>query len=221
VTQVWPIWDSIVAGTIYRNGQTVYTSTVLANELGLASRIEPVPPPKQLMAETAGLFSDEDIPRRARAGRWEFVWVAEIEDPVPIPPLQEDELAAFPTGTLDLIQLAIACSDAAFPSHTKWLLIDDRRGPIEVAFEMSELLGYEPADHSWIPESWIANPVEPGFKHGYETVMAADGLEATLRYFSLRLDGFSVYLPRLWFGEHTDESSIKITLPTPFPNGTH
>ena len=56
----------------------------------------------------------------------------------------------------------------------------------EVAFELSEMLGYKPSDHSWIPESWLSQPFQPGFTLGYETVRAADGLAVTLRYFTTR-----------------------------------
>jgi len=214
VTQIWPVWDSIMAGAVYHNGRSKFVSTVLAKELGLASRVDSVPPPEQLIAETAGLFPEHTLARHCRSGAWEVVWLAEVADPVPIHALRETELASMPTKTVDLLNLAFAAANASFNSHTKWLVIDDRHGPIETAFEMSELLSYAPSDHSWIPEHWVTTPVEPGFNIGYETVPAADGLATTLRFFTLRLDGFSVYLPRLWFEEQTHRSGLQIELST-------
>ncbi len=213
VTDVWPVWDSIAAGAMYYRGESRFASTVLADQLGLNSRVVPLPPPTQLMAETEGLFPDKGLARRCRVGPWECVWLGEVPNPVRIMALRDVEVGVFPTSTLDLLQVGCAAGNASFNSHTKWLAIEDHGGPIEVAFELSEMLGYEPADHSWIPESWLSQPVEPGFNLGYETAIAADGLPVTLRYFTARVNECSVYLPRLWFGDRVDAGALKVELP--------
>ena len=212
VTEVWPVWDSIFAGAVYHRGHARYSSTVLVDKLELKSRLAPLPRPKKLIAETEGLFEEDGLARRCRVGEWELVWLAEVDQPVPIIPLSDAELGVFPTKTRDLLQLGVAAGNAAFNSYTKWLAVEDDGGLIETAFEMSEMLGYPPADHSWIPMSWLTTPVEPGFHLGYETVTGADGLETTLRYISARVNGVSVYLPRLWFGERISAGPLAVEL---------
>lgn len=208
----WPVFDSLMAAVVYRDGQPHFISSVMAKELGHDSRIdsldEVVPSRSELVEWARETFVEDGMVSSHKSGRWECLWLGEFETPIPVVPLSDREIDLLPVKRFDQLAFARAVGTGAFASHTKWLVVSDTVGPIEVAWELCELLGYEPHDHSWIPDSWRNNRVEPGFQVGFETATDAGGLPVTLRYYSFRLPNASVYLPRVWLGKRCDTSEL-------------
>ena len=212
----WPVYDSLMALAIYRDGKPYHVSSVLAYELGHRSRVdgldEILPAKEELFDWADGRFGEDSIPHSHSCGLWECVWLGEVDFPVPISAMSDVEFAAYPTGLRDKATLARAAGSGCFNSHTKWLAVSDKSGPIEVAFELSELLGYGPRDHRWIPDSWRTERAPSGYSWGFETVVAEDGAPVTLRYYSFRLKNASVYLARVWMKDRCDLSNLKVQI---------
>ena len=206
--QGWPVFDSLMGIAVYHNNRPVVVSTVLAERLGMpgrTSKLERVPPPAVLRAAGFDMFNNPDVvPRLVRRGSWTVVFVTEVAVPVPIRSMTPSDAAIIPTSKVDLLNIARAGGAAAVEAPTKWLWVDDRVGVIGTAFELSEALGYRPRDHCWVPDRWRFERVDAGFRCGYETVRTSDGVDATLRFFSYRCRGLTVFLVRLWFGDRVD-----------------
>jgi len=124
-------------------------------------------------------------------------------------------MATLPTEVDDKLAFARALRSGAYASHTKTLVVSDAAGPIETAFELSELLGYEAHDHQWVPERWRTAVVQPGFHWGFEPAVTSGGAEVLLRYYSYRLAHASVYLARVWVND-ADVDALELELPPGF-----
>ena len=174
----WPVFDSLMAVAIYFDGRPYFISSVLADELGHDSRTEEIdealPPQESLFDWAEDRFGEDSVPFYHSSGLWECYWLGEVDYPVPIATLSADELAAFPTTAREKLSLARALGGGGFTSHSKWLAVRDKSGPIEIAFELSELLGYSPRDHSWVPETWRTTQVPAGYTCLLYTSDAAD-----------------------------------------------
>lgn len=211
VKELWPVWDATMAAVIYRNGRPLYASTVAVGALGQRARTElDLPPAKELLGTTAGVFCPDNIPRYCKTGPWEVVWLAEIPYPVPVRPLDPQDLDLYPRSPLDAFMLARAAGNSCFNSETRWQVVADGGDVLHLAFELAEALGYDPRDSSWVPSAWRQAPVPIGLGYRFDTVKTAEGGSAMLRSYTARIGTHSVYLPRLWFDDPSDAVAIQV-----------
>ena len=91
----------------------------------------------------------------------------------------------------------------------------DKSGPIEIAFELSELLGYSPRDHSWVPETWRTTQVPAGYTWGFELVQDSSGHQVPLRYCAFRVADASVYVARVWLKDCLHPGTLDICMAQP------
>ena len=211
--QLWPIWDSIMAGVLYYRGVPVFASTVAAQALEQPSRYElDLPSPAELVVQGEGMFGEECFAKRCARGRWEYVWLGEVSHPTEIAPLSNHEFDEFPSRWIDCIQLARAATTGSSNGETQLALVSPGSDVVHVAFEISQALAFDPYDHSWVPDSWRAEPVQPGYGYRFDEVTAADGERVLLRSYTFRLGQHSVFLPRLWFGEPSNEVALQVDL---------
>ena len=217
VIQGWPVYDSLVALVLCRDERPLLVTSPLAQALGHHSRFEGIrdalPPKDQIIDWAAGEFGGDFATSSHSCGRWEVIFLGELDYPVPIAAMSDAEAAALPTETEDKLALGRALRFGADAAHTRILVVSDTAGPLETAFELSELLGYEPQDHQWIPQRWRTERAEPGFRWGFEVVVTADGYPVHLRYYSYRLSNASVYLSRVWLKDTQDVDALALHLP--------
>lgn len=212
----WPVFDSLMAVLLFQDDRPLFATSVLAQALGHRSRVEvtqsSLPAKEDLIDWARHQFGEDAAVSTCQFGRWEALWLGEVDYPVPVAPLSDAELAVLPTEVEDMSAMAGALRNGAYAAHTRTLVVADSGGPIEAAFELSELLGFAPEDHQWIPQRWRTSVAQPGFSWGFEPVEAADGSEVWLRYYSYRLSNASVYLPRVWLGARLEDAhALKLT----------